>query len=429
MGRTPPVGRSRHGLWWGETLGCVFCAAALCAVVLGVTSPACAFWETERDAVYAEARGFVRGAVLFAENPPDRLLYANPSDGSGQIAARLFGELELDPVLAVQANVLYTGATTTRTGLALATPELDSNRSSALRWNARTRATSAHAVEVDWLSVRLTLGAQGPHPVDVRVGRLPINLATTFYFTPNDFFSPFSADTFFRSYKPGVDGARVDFQLADLTQVSLIGVAGFAPDDDSPRLGKTAGLARVSTSAWDLEWVALAGVIPDRAVAGGALQGEIFSWLGVRGEGHYAWGLDDNTDRVELVLGIDHRFESTLTLRGEQFYHGSGSTSVEGYARALTDPGSTGLYLGRHYSAFGAGYELTPLLVVDAFSLVNWGDRSGLWGSNLLYSLGDEAEVAFVVTAPWGADPKLPTVGSEFGLYPATASVDFRAWF
>jgi hypothetical protein len=400
-------------------------AAVLVACAL-VSTPAVAFWEVDSDAVYGELRGFVRGAVLFAENPDEPLLYADSSDGRGEVAARLLGELEVEPWLSLQANLHYAGSTTTAGAVSAPTGGL---RSSLLSWSLRENPSSRHRLDVDRLALRVTLGAESSHPVDVRIGRLPVNLATTFYFVPNDFFAPFAASTFFRAYKPGVDAARVDVQLWELTQLSAIAVAGYEDEQAEPTWARSSGLVRLSTSLADLEWVALGGVVGDRGVAGGSFQGEVFEWLGVRGEGHYAWGRD-RRDNVEVAVGVDRRFASTLTVRVEQFFHSAGYDRPGRYARALAEPDRAGLYLGRHYTALGAGYELTPLVVADTFVLVNGTDSSALVGVNLLVSLSDEAEVAVTTAIPWGRRPMLPaSVGSEFGLYPATASVDFRAWF
>jgi hypothetical protein len=45
-----------------------------------------------------------------------------------------------------------------------------------------------------------------------------------YYFTPNDFFASYAAQTFYRSYKPGVDAARLDWQWSELSQISLMTV-------------------------------------------------------------------------------------------------------------------------------------------------------------------------------------------------------------
>ena len=403
-------------------------AVAALAAVGCVATPAAAFWEFEADAVYADARAFVASSVVSAGNPDEPLLYPHPHDTASQVEVRLLTDLSVGEWLRVESNVAYLGTSTTAAGPQLFVPQA-AGRSSALRWHESDDPASDHLLEVDWLSLRTTVAADSAHPVDLRVGRFAINLATTFYFTPNDFFSPFSADTFFRSYKPGVDAARLDVQLGDLTQLTVLGVAGYG-DGKAPEWKQTSALTRLSTSVADLEVAVLGGVIPDRFVAGASVQGEVLEWLGVRGEGHYAWGRGDTEDRLELVAGIDRRFESTLTLRAEQLYHGAGYSRPGRYLDVVAHPERPGLYLGRHYTAVGAGYEVTPLLVTEGFTLVNWTDRSSLTGLNLVYSLADDAQLSVVGTLPWGQTPSLPaSVGSEFGLYPRTFGIDFRAWF
>jgi len=103
---------------------------------------------------------------------------------------------------------------------------LDVERSSALEWSFSDDNYEHLAID------RLNFRVSGNH-FDLIIGRQPINLATTFYFTPNDFFAPFAAQSFYRVYKPRVDAVRAEVRLGDLSQLSLISVLGFTPDPDS----------------------------------------------------------------------------------------------------------------------------------------------------------------------------------------------------
>ena len=100
---------------------------------------------------------------------------------------------------------------------------LDVERSSALSWNLKDGAYAPLAI--DRLNARITYNR-----LDFILGRQPINLATTYYFTPNDFFAPFAAQSFYRLYKPGVDAARAEVRLGDLSQLSLVSVLGYNRD-------------------------------------------------------------------------------------------------------------------------------------------------------------------------------------------------------
>jgi hypothetical protein len=129
---------------------------------------------------------------------------------------------------------------------------------------------------------------------------------------------------------------------------------------------------------------------------------------------------------VEFALGLEHRWENSFTLRIEQFYHGSGASDSGSYNL----PGTMqGLYLARHYTASGLSYEFTPLLNGDVTAIYNWVDNSALIALYLLYSLSDESELAMGSTVTAGRKPFGANLRSEFGLYPASASIEFRAYF
>ena len=156
-------------------------------------------------------------------------------------------------------------------------------------------------------------------------------------------------------------------------------------------------------------------------------QGELFDWLGVRGEGHINFpDLAGQRRFVEFALGLEHRWESSFTLRIEQFYHGSGASDSGSYNLLNT---TQSFYLARHYTAGGISYELTPLLNGDVTAIYNWVDNSALVALYLLYSLSDESELAIGSTFAAGRRPFGATLRSEFGLYPASASIEFRSYF
>jgi hypothetical protein len=151
----------------------------------------------------------------------------------------------------------------------------------------------------------------------------------------------------------------------------------------------------------------------------------------VRAEGHVLLPEAAPSEaRLELSVGVERRLEGGLHLRAEGFYHGAGARSAAGYLGLALDPSRpAGAYLGRWYGALGAGYELTPLLLADSVLLLNLGDGSGLGSVYLLYSVSDEAELALVGAAPFGAEASGLGAESEFGLYPASLSMDFRLTF
>lgn len=334
-------------------------------------------------------------------------------------ALQVVSNVSAQPVNAAAFNLIRTG---------------ERNRTAALRWNQATEDVSAF-LELDQASVRVSLP-----PVDLTVGRQPINLATASLFTPNDFFAPFAAQAFFQIYKPGVDAARFDLELGPLSYVSGYAVLGYdhGPEPsakDPVSLDASSLLGRAVTVLGDFELSLLGGVVASRAVLGGGLQGELFDWLGVRGEGHVK--LDEGGDlerEVLAALGIEHRFESSLFVRAEYYHNGAGAAGVDDYVETLLGGLGDLPYLGRHLLGAGASYELTPLLLGDLLALVNLVDGSALLNAYAQYSLLDEAELVVIASVPIGPGPRNLTsifaeVPSEFGLYPVSVSVELRAFF
>jgi hypothetical protein len=269
------------------------------------------------------------------------------------------------------------------------------------------------------------------------IGRQPVNLATTMFFSPNDFFAPFAAQTFFRAYKPGVDSGRAEIRLANLAQLSLIGVLGYSPESGAgtdwrnrPDWSRNSLLARLAVNRNDWEWGVLGGSVRTHRITGGSLQGELFDWLGVRAEGHYAAPEQDGlSGGAEVSVGLEHRFANSLDLRLEQFYHGQGYRSAGSLDQAVAAGSLREGYTGRYYTAMSAGYEFSPLLTGQALVLVNWSDHSQLLSINGVYSLSDEAELAVTLSLPRGDRAENGSFGSEFGMAPAIISCAFRVYY
>jgi hypothetical protein len=415
----------------------IVAAAAVLALALG-TSPAFAIgeYESEDGENKGDLIGFFRMSSNTTRNPGPELLYPHDNDTNSVLIARLLGHSSHGDHLQLSMNVLQTLSSTT-TPLILAGEVRESGRSDALSWRWNKDREADAELTLDHLNARISADW-----LDVLIGRQPVSLATSYLFTPNDFFSPFSAQTFFRTYKPGVDAVRVVATVGEFTQIAAYGVAGYAYDPDNVdrlSLSESAGLVRASTVIGDFEVATLAGSLPHKLALGGDFQGEVGEWLGVRGEGHVAVperreGEPERDPRLELSMGLEHRFDNTLFLRLEYFWHGAGLSDVDEYATVITDRTDVGAYLGRQYLAAAAGYELTPLLNLDSVLIGNLVDGSVYGSLYLLYSVADEAELAVTAAVPLGDKTSLdllagPAVGSEFGLYPASLGADFRLYW
>jgi hypothetical protein len=271
--------------------------------------------------------------------------------------------------------------------------------------------------DVDRLALRYNAGL-----IDIQVGRQPVNLATTFFFTPNDFFNPFAAQAFFRIYKPGVDALRLDLELGELSRLTVISALGdedpvISPSSLPSELRNASALAQISTVVSDVELSLVGGRRGRAFVVGGALAAEVLGF-GVRSEGHVAF-FDDAGACAEVALGVERRFENTLNLQLEAFYHGAGADQPTDVSCAPV--GAPNLYRGRYHLAAGAGYEINPLLQGQILVLVDASDGSAQGALYFVYSLHDEVEAALVTS--------IPIRQGELGATPFVTDVELRAYF
>lgn len=388
-----------------------------------------AFYQWQNDSTSVELRGLVRGFGAAINNPNDDVLYAKDKLITGGAFGRLMLDIQYESSLSFELHALQSVVDDQlRNGGSRFSSQLDVERSDAMHW----RFANQHA---DLLIDRFNM-QYATDKLTIKLGRQPINLATTFYFTPNDFFAPFAAQTFYRAYKPGVDAARLDWQWSELSQISLITVVDYKRDDESntgwsnsPDWNETSYLARISTLFNLFEFAGLVGKVNGDDIIGVDFQGELFDWLGVRGEGHMRFPDEvDQSRDVQFSLGLEHRFENTLTLRLEQFYQGTGVADNNDYNIGVLTNKKT-FYLARNYTALGVNYEITPLLLGDAVWLFNDSDSSSLLALYSSYSLSDESELALGLNLAIGERSTNGIINSEFGRYPTSLSLEYRLYF
>lgn len=365
-----------------------------------------------------ELGGFASLGGGQATYPTDNNLYTNREDFPWFSSFRLLVETG-EGGLHFTGNLLE--AAGSKAPLASALSELlpkEVERSSALTWEQHDSSASRSALAADVLTIQYRGSS-----VDVTLGRQPISLATTFYFAPNDLFAPFAAQSFFRTYRPGVDALRADLRLAPLSQLTMLAVLAYTPEPNSangwsrgPEWSRTALLAGYNLEWRGFGWSLLGGTVGERTLMGGGLQGDLFDWLGVRAEGHYA--VEDKSGAGEggrFTLGIEHRYENNFDWRLEYYY--------QGYEVGTAN------YSDRHYTALGLGYQFTPLLSGGLVGLADLNDGSQLFSVNLLYSLSDEAELALTGSIPLGRKPTGIDPGSEFGRQPRQLLLEYRVNF
>lgn len=406
---------------------------SLSLVFLGVLfSPVAglAFSQWQSDEASVGLRGFTSLGGAYSLNPKASDVYDSREDLLWDVDQRLLVTAKYRENARFDLNVLQ-NIRAAPNPVAGAWQD-GAERSGLLSWQQHESGNSEASLSVDTAAFHFT-----QENIEWSIGRQPVNLATTMYFSPNDFFAPFAAQTFFRTYKPGVDSGRAEVRLGSLAQLSVVGVLGYSVENSAdtdwrnrPDWNRNSLLARLVINRNEWEWGFLGGTVREHRITGGSLQGEFFDWLGVRAEGHYAAPeQDDLSGGTEVSVGIEHRFANSLELRLEQFHHGQGYNSTEALDQALVSGTLRQGYTGRDYTALGVSYEFSPLLTGQALILANWSDHSQLLSINGVYSLSDEAELAVTLSLPRGDHSENSSLGSEFGLAPTTLACAYRVYY
>ena len=275
--------------------------------------------------------------------------------------------------------------------------------------------------------------------VRMTLGRQPINLATTFYFSPNDLFAPFAANTFYRIYKPGVDAFRFDKDVGELGQFNVIYALGYEVSQQtetqwsqSLNSERDSLILRFSDVAGSFGWSVLGGQLRDETYLGFGLQGEWFEWLGVRAEGQLISQSESDKDSLRsFTIGLEHRWQSSLDLRLEYFFNGFGKKQKLFSVNDLFASAGTAysIYPGREYLALGQGYELSPLLYMQTLLMVNINNSAGILSFDLNYSLSDDVEINVGASTSFNSTNGASIYNTEFSYYPDVLTVELRAYF
>lgn len=354
-----------------------------------------------------------------------------PDDGIAAGVLRLLLDGDLPRQVGYEANFYFElsrgpthlGADTFSTASSFATPY----RTRYLAWTFWHSGMVTGQMAIDRLRVHRAFG-----PVDISIGRFPINHSVTFLFTPNDFFAPFSATTLNKTYKPGVDALRLSVGLGALSSLEVLGVLGTGADG-APAWSRSAVTARLETVLAGFQGSIIGGKLAARWIVGGTLQGDI-EGVGLRAEGHLGLPDADGDGRLDgplygqLSARVEHAWPwHNATVGAEYAFFSDGAAAPADYlARAARLFPDELPYLGRHYAGVNAGLDIIPILNLALVGLVNAADGSGITTLSLVYNASNEVDLSLGLLAGWGYRPRpaadgTPLLRSEFGATPIAA--------
>ncbi len=405
--------------------------------------------ENENGDFSLEATGSARITGVYLINPDIGEIYSRRNDGLGNGVLRLMLDGDLGQHMTFHVNSfagfsrqpLLDGGSFSDAGSSQ-TPY----RTEYLSWNSGTEDDVRGFTGLDRFSLHLLAD-----PLNLTVGRFAVNHSVTYIFTPNDFFAPMSATAINRIYKPGVDAIKAGWSPGMLSTIELVGVMGSSVGDE-PSWAQSAVVLRAGTVLWDFEWAALGGKLAERWMAGFSFQGEIKT-VGVRGEGHVGFP-DANGDGqlgdlqnggqapknayAHLAGGVDHLFPWRNASLGMEYQFISDGGKPGSYlARATRFYPDDVLFMGMHYVGVTGGFDILPILRVNAVALFNAYDLSGMGFLSLMYNMSDETDLIFGAMIPWGEKPTadagsplpISRIESEFGLASFAAFLEMRSYF
>jgi hypothetical protein len=354
-----------------------------------------------------------------------------PDDGIAAGVFRLLLDGDLPQKIGYEGNFYFElsrgptviGANTFATASSYTTPY----RTPYLAYSFWTSGSVQGQMGVDRLRFHRTFG-----PVDISIGRFPINHSVTFLFTPNDFFAPFSATTLNKTYKPGVDAVRVIVGLGELSGFEVLGVLG-SDRNGSPSGAQSAVTARLETVLAGFHGSIIGGKLAGRWIVGGTLQGDL-KGIGLRAEGHFGMPDRDGDGHIDGPLygqgaaRIEHSWPwHNVTIGGEYAFFSDGAGTATDYLVRATQLFPDELpYLGRHYAGVNAALDIIPILNLAVVGLVNAADGSGITTVSLNYNASNEVDLNLGMLAGWGYRPipasdGTPVLRSEFGSTPIAA--------
>lgn len=236
---------------------------------------------------------------------------------------------------------------------------------------------------------------------DLRLGRQRIAWGTGRFWNPTDLVNPFDPTQLERDERPGVDAVLVERKLGPLSRLSL----AYAPQH--PNLDSSLA-AHLHGNLRETDFSLLAGQFHRGAVAGLDFSGRI-GQVGVRGEAAYTRA-DTGRNFVRAVVGADYVFPGTLALSGEIYYNGKGATNEKDYDFAALFSGAV-QNVGRHYVGLYVGYDVTPLLRLNSYGIINLDDSSVFFFPNVVYSVITNLDLSLGVQLFGGS------AGSEYGAF------------
>ncbi|GAB6042152.1 hypothetical protein [Endothiovibrio diazotrophicus] len=281
-------------------------------------------------------------------------------------------------------------------------------------------------VEVDRAYYRHRFG-----PLTVGLGRQPLDWGAGRLWQPLNLFGAFAPTDLDTDYKPGIDGAVIDWYPSPFS--SLTAALVLSPDHDPAT--EESGALHYRRQVGELSELSLAaGRVNGDQIAGGAFE-SAWGGMGWRVEGSHYQRTGAGGEGWFWIAGVDYQFDDGTLLTVEGCHHDGGASDAAQLAALISDHWvGYGLQpqLGRQVLGVALERDLTPLLkgsytLLDSFLD---GATSQLHQFNLTYSLSNESDLLLSLTTTRGKGADATgALRSEFGHLPTTLTLRYRVYF
>ena len=212
---------------------------------------------------------------------------------------------------------------------------------------------------------------------DLRIGRQQINWATALIWNPLDRFNPLNPLQLERDERTGVDAVLLDYNIQDLSRLSVVYAPQNQPSDSSAAV-------RFKSNIDVVDWSAMVGQFVDEKKLGLGFAGQT-GLIGLRSEIVIS-DSDISDEYVEVVLSVDYTTNTGTRFVLEGYYNGDGVSDTSQYQFSHLLNGQK-LGLAKRYLGGIISREISALTTIEFITIGNLDDHSLFFYPSLDYAV------------------------------------------
>ncbi len=267
--------------------------------------------------------------------------------------------------------------------------------------------------------------------VDLYLGRQPIAWGSARFANPTDIVAPYGFRELDTEDRIGVDAARVNIPLGQMSEIGLGFIAGkdFDMENSTLYLRPKFYLMKTDLALVLMEFKKnrLYGIDISRSLGGAGV------WM----EAGYIDFEETSENALRLSVGADYKLSDKTYAFGEYHFNGFGELNASDYTKNYLKQAYSekAVYLmAQNYLTLGFNYQLTPLINSGTQPIVNLDDISVVLNQQFEYNLTQNSYLSygFFKGLGKGTDKTLTgliQIGSEFGSYPDIYYLSYRKYF